>query len=94
MPREYGLVLIAKYLFAASSNRQQLDKNEFQTEVSKGHYIFIKPERIREEFTKFVIDNRSRAMLPALPIRRSIVKDQHFENRSPKNKGKNGKKKP
>ena len=65
MPREYALVLIAKYLFAASSNRQQLTKNEFLSEVSKGHYIFVKPEKIREDYTKFVNENKARALLPS-----------------------------
>ena len=68
--KEFSYYLSNSFLFTSDEDRMALRKIDFQIKIENSNYVLVKPNEIRKLFTEFVINNKSRALLPSkLPSR-------------------------
>ena len=72
MLREYAVLLITTSLFPVGQEKPpSMNKKEFKLKVKEADYLFLKPNEIRKGYSLYVIQNRSRALLPSRTILRA-----------------------
>jgi len=63
--KEFSYYLSNSFLFTSDEDRMALRKIDFQIKIENTNYVLVKPNEIRKLFTEFVINNKSRALLPS-----------------------------
>ena len=66
--KEFAFEFSSQIFFPSFEKKKELRKYHFYKRLQEASFILLRSHDIRKRFTQFVIENKTRALLPYKPI--------------------------